>query len=68
MPSKIVEVIKSKAINVRSEPKIKIGNVVHKLATGTQVVYTDENEGWYQVEFANGKKGWVIKKYTKLLE
>jgi len=65
---KIVEVIKSTVINVRSEPKIDGGNIVHKLQTGTQVNYAGENEGWYQVEFANGKKGWVIKKYTKLLE
>ena len=65
---KMVEVIKSKIINVHSEPKIKNGNIVHKLKTGTQVVYVEENEGWYQVELANGKKGWVIKKYTKLLE
>lgn len=65
---KVVEVIRSKVINVHSEPKIESGNIVHKLKTGTQVIYADENEGWYQVEFANGKKGWVIKKYTKLLE
>ena len=48
--------------------KIQSGNIVHRLKTGTQVTYADENEGWYQIEFANGKKGWVIKKYTKLLE
>ena len=65
---KMVEVIRSNVINVHSEPKIERKNIVHKLKTGTQVIYTDENEGWYQVEFANGKKGWVIKKYTKLLE
>ena len=66
--TKMVEVIKSKIINVHSEPKIESGNIVHKLKAGTQVTYADENEGWYQIEFANGKKGWVIKKYTKLLE
>ena len=65
---KMVEVIKSKIINVHSEPKIESGNIVHKLKAGAQVTYADENEGWYQIEFANGKKGWVIKKYTKLLE
>ncbi|SVB45428.1 uncharacterized protein METZ01_LOCUS198282, partial [marine metagenome] len=65
---KMVEVITPKIINVHSEPKIKSGNIVYKLKAGTQVTYADENEGWYQIEFANGKKGWVIKKYTKLLE
>ena len=65
---KIVEVIKSRVINVHSEPKIKSDNIIHKLQAGTQVIYSDENEGWYQVEFPNGKKGWVIKKYTRLLE
>ena len=68
MPIKMIEVIKLKDINVRSEPKIESGNIVHKLKPGTQIIYTNESEGWYQVEFANGKKGWVIKKYTKLLE
>jgi len=65
---KMVEVIRPKAINVHSEPKIENRNIIQKLKPGTQVIYTDENEGWYQVEFANGKKGWIIKKYTKLLE
>ena len=60
--------IKSKIINVHSEPKIESGNIVHKLKTGTQDVYVEENEGWYQVELDNGEKGWVIKSYTKLLE
>ena len=67
-PEKIVEVTKSKAINVHSEPKIESGNIIHRLEAGAQVIYADENKGWYQVEFANGKKGWIIKKYTKLLE
>ena len=65
---KIVEVIKSKIINVHSEPKIESGNIVHQLMTGARVPYADENKGWYQVELDNGEKGWVIKKYTKLLE
>ena len=65
---KIVEVIKSKVINVHSEPKIESVNIIHQLMTGAQVIYMDENKGWYQVELDNGEKGWVIKKYTKLLE
>lgn len=68
LSTKMVEVIKPKVINVHSEPKIKSENIVYQLKTGAQVVYADENEGWYQIEFANGKLGWVIKKYTKILE
>ena len=65
---KMVEVIKPNLINMHSEPKIESGNIVQKLKTGTQIIYIGENARWYQVEFANGEKGWVIKKYTKLLE
>ena len=39
-----------------------------QLQVAGSIIYTNENEGGYQIEFANGKKGWVIKKYTKLLE
>ena len=65
---KLVEVISSKVINVHSEPKIEIGNIIHQLRAGVQLIYTDEKEGWYQVEFASGQKGWIIKRYAKLLE
>ena len=65
---KMVEVIKFDGINVHSEPTIKAENIVHKLKAGNQIISTDENEAWYKVEFSKGRKGWIIKKYTKLVE
>jgi len=38
------------------------------LKNGAKTTFVDENEGWYQVEYAKGKKGWISKKYSKLLE
>ena len=65
---KMVEVIKSDGINVHSEPKIQAKNIVHKLKAGNQMIYTDENEAWYKVEFSKGRNGWIIKKYVKLVK
>jgi uncharacterized protein YgiM (DUF1202 family) len=38
------------------------------LKKGAKTVYVGENEGWYQVEYTKGKKGWISKQYSKLLE
>ncbi|MDP7147537.1 MAG: SH3 domain-containing protein [Nitrospinaceae bacterium] len=65
---KMVEVIKARVLNVRAEPKVEIGNIVYKLKKGAKTVYVGENEGWYQVEYTKGKKGWISKQYSKLLE
>ncbi len=65
---KMVEVIKARVLNVRAEPKIETGNIVYKLKKGAKIVYVGENEGWYQVEYTKGKKGWISKQYSKLLE
>ncbi len=65
---KMVEVIKARVLNVRAEPKIETGNIVYKLKKGAKTVYVGENEGWYQVEYTKGKKGWISKQYSKLLE
>ena len=65
---KMVEVIKARVLNVRAEPKIETGNIVYKLKKGAKTVYVGKNEGWYQVEYTKGKKGWISKQYSKLLE
>lgn len=66
----MVQVVTKKGgpLNVRSEPEKKTGNIVYKLRNGAKTTFADENEGWYQVEYAKGKKGWISKKYSKLLE
>ncbi|MDP7057264.1 MAG: SH3 domain-containing protein [Nitrospinaceae bacterium] len=66
----MVQVVTKKGgpLNVRSEPEKKTGNIVYKLKNGAKTTFADENEGWYQVEYAKGKKGWISKKYSKLLE
>jgi TonB family protein len=64
---KMVEVIKVRVLSVRAEPKVETGNIVYKLKKGAKTVYTGENEGWYQIEYTKGKKGWISKKYSTLL-
>ncbi len=66
----MVQVVTKKGgpLNVRSEPEKKTGNIVYKLKNGAKTTFADENESWYQVEYAKGKKGWISKKYSKLLE
>ena len=65
---KMVEVIKSGGINVHSEPKIQAENIIYKLKAGNQIIYAGENEAWYKIKFSKDKKGWIIKKYVKLIE
>ena len=66
---KVVEVVKVKTrLNVRSEPKIRGGNIVFQLKLGERIPVLRENEGWYQVEYAPGKSGWISKTYSKLME
>jgi tetratricopeptide (TPR) repeat protein len=66
---KVVEVVKVKTrLNVRSGPEIRGGNVVFQLKLGERIPVLRENEGWYQVEYAPGKSGWISKTYSKLME
>ena len=66
---KVVEVVKVKTrLNVRSEPEIRGGNIVFQLKLGERIPVLRENEGWYQVEYAPGKSGWISKAYSKLME
>lgn len=45
-------------INVRQSPKVQ-STVVAKLNDGTPVVIRDNQNGWYQIETADDKHGWV---------
>jgi tetratricopeptide (TPR) repeat protein len=66
---KVVEVVKVKTrLNVRSEPEIRGGNIVFQLKLGERIPVLRESEGWYQVEYAPGKSGWISKTYSKLME
>jgi len=66
---KVVEVVKVKTrLNVRSGPEIRGGNIVFQLKLGERIPVLRENEGWYQVEYAPGKSGWISKIYSKLME
>ncbi len=66
---KVVEVVKVKTrLNVRSGPEIRGGNIVFQLKLGERIPVLRENEGWYQVEYAPGKSGWISKTYSKLME
>jgi hypothetical protein len=45
------------------------GEEVAKVDTGEQFPYIDsDGAGWYKIEYASGKEGWVVSRYTKLVE
>ena len=53
-------------LNVRANPSSK-AKVVAQLPTATIIPMFQETGQWYQIEYLLGKKGWISKKYSKLL-
>lgn len=45
------------------------GDEVAKVDTGEQLPFIESDDaGWYKIEYAPGKQGWVVSRYTKLVE
>lgn len=45
------------------------GDEVAKIDTGEQFAFIEsDNTGWYKIEYAPGKQGWVVARYVKLVE
>jgi hypothetical protein len=57
---------KAKPLNVRADPSSK-SKVVAQLPTETIIPMFQENGQWYQIEYLPGKKGWISKKYSILV-
>ncbi len=55
------------SLRVRAEPNTK-SPVLTGLKHGQVRSYIEENEGWYKIEYAPGKSGWVSKKFSRKLE
>ncbi len=52
-------------LNVRSAPS---GTVITSVKNSSWVTVEDERDGWYRVEYADGKYGWCSGKYIKKYE
>lgn len=52
-------------LNVRSSPS---GTVITSVKNSSWVTVEDERDGWYRVEYADGKYGWCSGKYIKKYE
>lgn len=51
-------------LRVRSEPTINASES-GKINPGETYAVFDEKDGWYQIEFAKGKRGWVSGQYVE---
>ncbi len=54
-------------LRVRSGPSQKY-RILSYLEKGTQVPLLGEKEGWYKVEFSEGKTGWISAKFSQIVE
>jgi len=66
-PQKRVRIVTRKTpLRVRESPNNK-SKVVSALSKDTVVPVLQETKDWFQVEYEKGKKGWIVKKYSKQL-
>lgn len=63
-----------KYLNVRSAPKVEVGNIVAILEKGTKIIVTDKKPSaskdseWYKIKVVNqDTEGYSMKKYIKIL-
>lgn len=55
-------------LRVRSEPNGLVDNEVARVDSGTNHPFIESNdEGWYQIEYETGKKGWIASQYATLV-
>lgn len=54
-------------VRVRTEASTA-GEELTKVDHGQSFPLTDEKSGWYQIEYATGKKGWISGKYAEKYE
>ncbi len=63
---KKIEVLKTPTgwLRVRSEPGLS-GEELTKVHPGEKYPFFEKKNGWYQIEYAKGKKGWVSGSYVR---
>ncbi|KKS45600.1 MAG: Serine/threonine protein kinase [Candidatus Gottesmanbacteria bacterium GW2011_GWA2_42_18] len=54
-------------LRVRSEPTTS-GEEVGRIDDGEKVTYFTDKDGWYEVEYEEGKKGWISGDYAEKVE
>ena len=64
--TKVKIITKTASLKVRANPSSK-AQVVAELPTKEIVSMFQESGQWYQIEYRPGKKGWISKKYAKLV-
>jgi type IV pilus assembly protein PilC len=66
---KKLEILKTETgfLNVRNAGNAR-GKMVGKVLPGEQYIYTNEKDNWYEIILTDGTTGWVMGKYTKLVE
>jgi len=55
-------------VRVREEPEIGPDNELAKVDHGEKFPLLDTQSGWYQIEYASGKEGWISGKYAEKFE
>ena len=54
-------------LNVRSSASTT-GAKIGKALPGQNYVYTEEQNGWYRINFGNNQSGWVFGEYVEVIE
>lgn len=68
-PKPYVEILPTSTgwLRVRSEPNGLVDNEVARVYPGQYFPYLEFNQsGWYKIEYAPGKQGWIASQYAKL--
>lgn len=59
-------VIKGNGVNFRAEPDLD-SRVISILNQGLQVVVMEEAQGWCKAQLADGRTGWIYRRFVQLL-
>jgi hypothetical protein len=64
---KVLEIIKSQQVNVRSEPWGS-ASIINRVTLGQRFIVLEEtNDGWYKLDLGNNKWGWISGLYIKVV-
>ena len=57
---------KEAPLRVRAEPDVR-SKVLAQIPKGSEVPVFQEGKDWFEIEYQKGKKGWISKKYSVLI-
>ncbi len=66
IPHVLIEVNQKSQLNVRAAPTTK-GKIIGKLKNGEMRPLLEEKDNWFQIEYKEGKTGWVSRLFSKRL-